>query len=68
MKDRDVIGLVDYCTDHVVHFNAWPVEFECTNGAVLDMAEYMPALMAEVPALVQMLELHIERVEESNDE
>ena len=59
MKDKDLIGLIDYCADHVVYFNAWPVEYECVKGQVLDMDEYLPVLMAKAPSSVRMLELHI---------
>lgn len=65
MLTKDVIGLIDYCSDHVLNFNAWPVEFQCADeGTVWEMDGYLEYLTEIVPAFVSLLMLHME----NNDE
>ena len=66
MFSKDVIGLIDYCSDHVMHFNAWPVDFEFADEyTVWEMSEYLEYLTAEVPAFVSLMMLHMENNDDS---
>ena len=66
MLPKDVIGLINYCSDHVIHFNAWPVEyFEWAgDGTVWEMDAYLKHLTENVPAFVSLMLLHMENNED----
>ena len=38
LSKQDIIDLVDFCEDHIKHFDAVPLEFETSDGRLVPYA------------------------------
>ena len=62
--DNDYLGLIDYVSDHVLAFDAYPIEFECVGndgkeGNVISFTDYIALLEKEAPSVVRLLDAYL---------